>query len=100
MLWFERQVVATLTETRDDDRRKAVEGYVDGVLAALPDHIRAGVAAESLLIGAWSRLSHGGTGSAHPVRIESLDASRIGPVRQYVRLLRSLVLFAEYELAP
>ncbi len=102
MLWFERQVVATLVSTLDDGRRTEIEGFVDGALAAQPAHIRAGVAAESLLIGAWSRLTGGGGGDGgpHPVRIESLEASPIGPVRQYVRLLRSLVLFAEHELAP
>ena len=102
VLWFERQVVATLVSSLDDGRRKAVESYVDGALAALPDHIRAGVAAESLLIGAWSRLTGRGAaaGRPHPVRIQSLEASPIGPVRQYVRLLRSLVLFAEHELTP
>jgi len=94
MFWFERQVVAALLHSRDDLARSAVEAYVDGALAALPDHIRAGVAAESVLFGGWARLRGG------PVDLERLDRSRIGPARQYARLLRSLVLFAEHELEP
>jgi hypothetical protein len=34
------------------------------------------------------------------VDLAALDGSRIDVVRQYVRLLRGLVLFAECELAP
>jgi hypothetical protein len=102
MLWFERRVVTTLVRDLDQQRRSAVVAHVDGVLRDMPEHLRAGVAAESLLLGAWARLRD-------PARyrdpeagadLEPLDHSPIGLVRQYVRLLRSLVLFAEHELAP
>jgi hypothetical protein len=33
-------------------------------------------------------------------RLESWESSRIGVLRQYARLMRSLVVFAENELAP
>ncbi len=33
-------------------------------------------------------------------RVERWKASRFDPVRKYVRLLHSLVLFAEHELTP
>jgi hypothetical protein len=33
-------------------------------------------------------------------RVARWKASRFDPVRQYVRLLQSLVLFAEHELTP
>ncbi len=99
MLWFERQVVATLAGSLDGPHRQAVEDFVDGALAAQPQHIRAGVAAESLVLGAWARLTPRRRGQAG-IRLEPLESSPLMPVRQYVRLLRSLVLFAQHELAP
>jgi hypothetical protein len=104
MLWFEREVVATLVSpTLDDQRRSQVETYVDDSLRSMPEHLRAGVAAESLLFGVWPRLQqllgNYDRGSMN-TRLECWKASRFDPVRQYVRLLHSLVLFAEYELTP
>jgi hypothetical protein len=104
MLWFERQVVATLVSPALDERtRTSVESYVDGTLRSMPEYLRAGVAAESLLFGAWPRLAFA-LGRLRPDdvrrRIERWNTSRIDPLRQYVRLLHSLVLFAENELAP
>lgn len=104
MLWFEREVVATLvTPTLDDRDRAAVEQYVDDSLRAMPEHLRAGVAAESVLFGAWPRVQQlfGGLDrrTLH-ARVERWKASRFDLIRQYVRLLQSLVLFAEHELTP
>lgn len=102
MLRFEREVVRSLVVSPSDRLRSAVEDYVDGALRAMPEYLRAGVAAESVALGAWAGLS-GGRGRGAEALVARLDAweeSPIGPVRQYVRLLRSLVLFAEYELAP
>lgn len=98
VLRFERQVVASLVTTPDPGRRAAVEAYVDGALRAMPEHLRAGVVAESLLLGTWDRARRRGSPGA--VDLDPLERSRIDVVRQYVRLLRSLVLFAENELAP
>ena len=98
MLGFERRVVATLMTTPDPERREAVTAFVDGTLRSMPEHLRAGVAAESVLLGAWDRLRRRDGGAA--VDLAALDGSRIDVVRQYVRLLRGLVLFAESELAP
>lgn len=94
MLWFEREVVSTLTAGIEEPLRSQVKAYVDDALGAMPEHLRAGMAAESVALGLWARLR----GSRHGVRLEPLEASRLDPVRQYVRLLRSLVLFAEHEL--
>jgi len=102
MLGFEREVVASLVSTADPETRSAVLAYVDGSLRVMPEYLRAGVAAESLLLGTWVRL-RGKLGAPDRPLVEQLDAwegSRIGPVRQYVRLLRSLALFAECEGAP
>jgi hypothetical protein len=103
MLWFERQVVTTLAADVDEPRRSAIEEYVDGALGAMPEHLRAGVVAESLVLGAWVRLQRAlGRLDRRTLdtRLEAWEASPIGPVRQYVRMMRSLVLFAEHELAP
>jgi hypothetical protein len=104
MLWFEREVIATLVSPAlDDEQRTAVESYVDDSLRSMPEHLRAGVAAASLAFGAWSRiqqvLGSYDRRSTH-ARVERWKRSRFDVVRQYVRLLKSLVLFAEYELTP
>ena len=102
MLRFERQVVEALVTTTDDEVRAAVESYIEGALRSMPQHLRAGLAGESLLLGGWAALARIGGRSRTALldRLESWDASRLDVVRQYVRLLRSLVLFAENELQP
>jgi hypothetical protein len=95
MLRFERHVVDALTETAEPGERAAIASFVDGTLKAMPEHLRAGVVAESLGLGLWAMLRR--TGAAQLV--ESLRESPIGLLRQYERLLGSLVLFAENELA-
>ena len=104
MLWFERQVVRTLmSPTLDADARSAIESYVAATLHSMPEHLRAGVAAESVVLGGRSWLEHR-TGRLDPRRVQARVArwknSKLDPVRQYVRLLESLVLFAENELVP
>ena len=104
MLWFERKVVGTLmSPTLDADVRAAIESYVATTLHSMPEHLRAGVAAETIVLGSWSWLEDRvGRLEEHRVRarIARWKASKIDPIRQYVRLLESLVLFAENELAP
>src|SRR3977135_4001498 len=104
MLWFEREVVAALVSpTLDDQQRTASETSVDESLRAMPEHLRVGVAAESLLFGAWPRVQRlfGGLDRrALDARGEPWKASRFDVIRQYVRLLQSLVLFAEPALTP
>ncbi len=104
MLWLEREVVASLVSPNlGDDQRSAVETYVDDSLRSMPEHLRVGVAAESLLFGAWPRLQDAlgrYDRQSMDVRVARWKASKFDPVRQYVRLLHSLVLFAEHELTP
>ncbi len=104
MLWFERQVVGALMHPDlDADTRAAVESYVAGTLQSMPEHLRAGVLAESLALGSRSwieqRAGRFDRERLH-ARVMRWKHSSIDPVRQYVRLLESLVLFAENELAP
>jgi hypothetical protein len=102
MLRFEREVVRSLLTSSDGEVRSAVEEYVDGCLRTMPEYLRAGVAAESVVLGAWASLSGGRARDPRALvrRLDAWEEGPIGVVRQYVRLLKSLVLFAECELAP
>lgn len=101
MLDFEREVVASLVTSTDPELRSAVLTYVDRSLQSMPEHLRAGVAAESLVLGTWVRLRQKlAPGDGLGSQLDAWEDSRLSPVRQYVHLLRSLVLFAEHELAP
>jgi len=103
VLWFERRVVSALMNPDvDAERRVAVEEYVDRTLQEMPEYLRFGVAAESVVFGARSRMEDalGRLDRARMLRrLDRWKASSIDPIRQYVRLLESLVLFAENELA-
>jgi hypothetical protein len=101
MLWFERHVVASLMSPElDPELRPRVEAYVDETLRDMPEFLRLGVAAESIVFGAWSRVEDAfGRLDDRKIaaRVERFRTSRIDVIRQYVRLLQSLVLFAENE---
>jgi hypothetical protein len=62
----------------------------------MPQHLRLGVLAETLLLAGWSTVSRQGVATLP----STLERSPLMPLRQYVRLFRSLVLFAEQELTP
>lgn len=95
MLRFERRVVDALISSTDPALRSAVHGYVDRSLRSMPEHLRAGIVAETLLLGAWASVRRGPL----TTHLDAWRASRISLVRQYVRLLQSQVLFSENELA-
>jgi hypothetical protein len=96
MLGFERRIVAALTTATDPDLRAGVSAWVDETLRDMPEHLRLGVLAESIGLGAWAAVR----GHDDDTLLASFEASPLWPVRQYVRLLKGLVLFAEQELAP
>ncbi|HLM28414.1 MAG TPA: hypothetical protein VK360_00715 [Acidimicrobiales bacterium] len=104
MLWFEREVVGALVATPDPAVRSSVEAFVDGSLRDKPAHLRLGVATESILLGAYATarraLARQSGDRALRELLASWEASRVGVVRQYVRAMKSMVLFAENELAP
>jgi len=92
-----------MSPTLDDPVRAAVESYVDETLRSMPEHLRAGVVAESVLFGVRLRLEHAfgrAVDAEVRARVERWKTSRVDFVRQYVRLLQSLVLFAENEFTP
>jgi hypothetical protein len=95
MLGFERRIVAALTTVTDPDLRAGVASWVDDTLRDMPEHLRLGVLAESIGLGLWARL----LGADDAALIDSFEASPLWPVRQYVRLLKGLVIFAQHELS-
>ncbi len=96
VLRFEHRLVDALCTAPEPERRAGVERFVTGTLADMPEHLRLGVGALSLVLGLWDRARPGRTGSE---LVAAMEHSPLGPVRQHVRLFRSLVLFAEEELA-
>ncbi len=94
MLRFERDVVAALSTTTDPHQRAAVATWVETSLAAMPEVLRAGVATGSFVLGVWARA----TGRQGESLVRALEQSPLPPVRQHLRLLRSLVLFGDLEL--
>jgi hypothetical protein len=102
MLWFEREVVQALGSSSDQETRSAVEAFVDGSLRAMPETTRLGVAAETLLFGTYVRWleAAGRLEGREDLRLllDRWETSRIGVVRLYVHMFRSLVLFGENEL--
>ena len=98
MFAFERRVVQAMITTDRTQIRNEVEAFVDTSLAAMPEHLRAGIAGITLLIGSWSaarRLL--GLGRSDQATLTWLESHPVGLVRQWARALRSLVLFAEQE---
>jgi hypothetical protein len=103
VLRFERELVATLVSPKlGEGARDAVATYVDESLRSMPEHLRVGVAAESLIFGAWPRLQIAlGRLDRRALehRVRQWKRSRFDPLRQYVRVFSSLVVFAENELS-
>jgi hypothetical protein len=101
MLWFEREVVGALVTTGDGGVRSSVEAFVDGALRDMPEVLRAGVAGESVLLGAVAKvMAARGRLDAEGINglLDRLDGVPLPLLGQYPRLMRSLVLMAENEL--
>jgi hypothetical protein len=96
MLSVERRVVADLTESADPAVRAAVAGWCERSLDDMPDGLRLGVKAESLLLSAAALVAR--PSDLRPL-LTWMARSPIGVVRAYPRLVRSLVVFGELELA-
>ena len=96
MLGFERELVAALVTTPDPVVRREVEAFVEGSLDEMPEFLRLGVLAETVGVATLARLRRD---RDLLVLVDLLERAPVPLVRQYVRLFRSLVLFAEQELA-
>ena len=103
MLSFERQVVDALTRDVEPAHRDRIVDYVEAALHSMPEYLRAGIAAESTLFGALARV-RAGFGPLDDDTLErflrTLERAPLDVVRQYPRLLFSLVLLAREELVP
>lgn len=106
MLWFEREVVGALIASTDQQVRSSVEAFVDGTLRDWPEHLRLGVAGESVLLGTYvaalrrtGRLAPGDREGLLAL-IEQWEKSPVGLLRSYVKAMKSLVIMGEHELAP
>ena len=100
MLWLERRIVAALAGSDDQRTRGAITEFVDTSFRAMPQHLRAGVVGESILLGAYVRLRRGPNPSPAAIlaSLEQWEHHPIGVVRQYARLLSSLVIFPQQEM--
>jgi hypothetical protein len=92
VLRFERLVVSELTTSSDPARREEIASFVEGALRSMPEHLRLAIGTASIGLRVLSVVAPGRTTA------RSLDTSPIPQLRQYVRMFRSLVLFAEQEL--
>lgn len=100
MLSFEREVVSSLINPELGDRdRAAIAQYVDESLQSMPEYLRAGVLTESLLFGTYVGVGRAlGRRRSLADQVDRWQKSSVDAIRQYVRLLQSLALFAEHEL--
>ena len=92
MLGFERRVVASLTGDVDAAARTQIEAWVEVSLDDLPDIVRLGIRAQSIVLGLWYCTR------PDAVLVERLQDSPLWPVRGYLRAIRSLVLMSRHEL--
>ncbi len=98
MLPYERRVVAALLTTPDAGQRQRVTEFVGGSLGAMPEILRFGIASISIALGAFAAVRDAVGRRPEPeAEVIWLDTNPIGLIRQWVRALRSLVLFAEQE---
>lgn len=98
VLPFERRLVFTMVAHLEPSERQRVTAFVSRSLRAMPFHLRLPIAVMSLMLGAQTRLT--GRGGTTEVALDRLEESRLNPIRQYARLVRSLALFAEHEARP
>jgi hypothetical protein len=99
MLAFEHRLSVAMTDHLDLAERDQVVGFIAGSLGRMPGHLRLPIGFLSVFLETRTRLSaHGEPGERDLLR--HLEVSRLSPVRQYARLMRSLELFAEHEVLP
>ncbi len=100
MASFRTRVTDALLAPLDPVQRGPAEAFVDGSLGDLPAHLRLGIAGASVLLEAVTRAGHGGRIPDDATLRDLSDrwaTNPFTPVRQYARLLSSLVLFADQE---
>lgn len=103
MMSFQRRVVHALLEPIEPAIRPAVAAFVEASLDDLPHHLQLGIGVDAVLLEALTRLGNGGR-IPDDVTLRRLvltwESNPLTPIRQYARLLSSLVLFGEQENLP
>lgn len=100
---FRNRIIDALLAPLDPTQRGATEAFIAGSLADLPQHLKIGIALDSVLLEAVTRVTHGGRIPDDEVLRELIarwESNPLTPIRQYARLLSSLVLFADQETLP
>jgi len=103
MASFRSRIIEALLAPLDPTQRGAAEAFVAGSLADLPQHLKIGIALDSVLLEALTRVTHGGRIPDEATLrklIATWESNPLTPIRQYARLLSSLVLFADEETRP
>lgn len=99
---FRSRILEALLAPLEPTQRGAAEAFVDGSLGDLPHHLRIGLALDSVLLEAITRATHGGRipdDATLRDLVATWERHPLTPIRQYARLLSSLVLFADQETA-
>lgn len=100
MFSYERRIVSSLLVTDDPTLRREVEGFVDGALADMAELLRVGIVAITLALTVHAGIRKvAGVPRTGAAEVAWLKSHPVGLVRQWVRALQSLVLFAENEKA-
>lgn len=100
---FKSRIIDALLAPLEPTQRGATEAFIAGSLADLPQHLKIGIAVDSMLLEALTRATHGGRiPDDETLRelITTWESNPLTPIRQYARLLSSLVLFADQETRP
>jgi hypothetical protein len=105
MVRFEREVVEAMLDGSPTEHRGDIEAFVERALAVMPAHLRAPILLYGIALATWETVNPRGlrrltSPAARAARVGSWEASKLGPTRQYGRMLRSLTLYAQNELVP
>lgn len=97
---FRSRVIDALLEPVGPVQRGRVEAFISGSLDDLPQHLKIGIALDSVLLEVITRATHGGRippASELRALVGAWESNPLTPIRQYARLVSSLVLFADQE---
>ncbi|HET8930670.1 MAG TPA: hypothetical protein VFN21_08440 [Acidimicrobiales bacterium] len=97
---FKSRIIDALVTPLEPTQRGATEAFIAGSLTDLPQHLKIGIAVDSVLLEVLTRATHGGRipdDEALRKLVATWESNPLTPIRQYARLLSSLVLFADQE---
>jgi hypothetical protein len=105
MVRFEREVVEAMVDGDGAGSQGEIEAFVGRALGVMPAHLRLPILVYGVLLAAWETVNPRGlrrlrSPAARAARVGLWEGSKLGPTRQYGRMLRSLTLYAQNELVP